>query len=317
MRLALRVAELGSVAAAARELDLLPATATAAVRRLESQLGAALFARSTRALKITPEGDAYLARAREALDLLDQGAAELHAPLTQVRGVIRLAVSVDLGTQVVRPLMDEFLRLHPQLQLEMLVSDRLSDIGREPVDAALRYGEPRGTDQIVRPLADNTAVLVASPAYVQRAGMPRSVAELAEHEAIGLRVASRPGQPWSLQDRGREVQVRPRVRRTADNGLMARLWALDGHGIALKSRLDVAADLLSGRLVRVLPRVQTAPYPLMMVLVRGTHLSARMRALADYLRPPMQALAESASDERLAALPPTSAARASPRRRAP
>src|SRR3954467_15189067 len=84
LRLALRVADLGSVAAAAREADWLPATATAAIRRLEAQLGAMLFARSTRALKITPEGEQFLARAREAMALLDQGAAELHAPMTQV-----------------------------------------------------------------------------------------------------------------------------------------------------------------------------------------------------------------------------------------
>jgi DNA-binding transcriptional LysR family regulator len=303
LRLALRVAELGSVAAAAREADLLPATATAAVRRLEGLLGAPLFTRSTRALKVTPEGELFLARARDAVALLDQGAAELHAPMTQVRGTIRLSVSNDLGTQVVRPLLDEFLRQHPQVQLELQVADRVSDIGREPVDAALRYGLPQGAEQIVRPLAEhNTAVLVASPAYLERAGVPRRLEQLQDHEAIGLRIGGRPGHVWHLLHRGRAVDVRPRVRRTADNGLMARLWALDGHGIALKSRLDVAADLVSGRLVRVLPDVESAAYPLVLVLARGSHLSARMRALADFLRPAVQALAASVSDEALGPL---------------
>lgn len=302
LRLALRVAELGSVAAAAREVDWLPATATAAIRRLEAQLGATLFTRSTRALKPTPEGQLFLDRTRHALALLDQGTAELHAPLSQVRGTLRLAVSVDLGLTVLRPLLDEFLAAHPALQLDMQVSDRLSDIGREPADAALRYGPPASGEQIVRPMADNTAVLVASPAYLARAGTPHSVGELAAHTGIALRLASRPGQLWSLRVNDDAVQVQPRWQRAADNGLLARLWALDGHGIALKSRLDVADDLLAGRLVRVLPGVEGPDYPLHLVFARGTHLSARMRALADFLRPRLQARADAVTDEALARL---------------
>lgn len=302
LRLALRVAELGSVAAAAREADLLPATATAAVRRLEAQLGAALFTRSTRALKATPEGGLFLERARHALALLDQGTAELHAPLTQVRGTLRLSVSTDLGLHVLRPMLDEFLLLHPQLQLDLRVSDRVSDIGREPADAGLRYGVPPSDEQIVRPMADNTAILVAAPAYLARTGTPRSVAELAQHQGIMLRLTGRPGHVWSLVQRGRALEAQPHARRSADNGLAARLWALDGHGIVLKSRLDVAADLLAGRLVHLLPGVESPPYPLNLAFARGAHLSARMRTLADFLRPRFQALADSVSDQALAAL---------------
>jgi len=284
LRLALRVADLGSVAAAARELDMLPATATAAIRRMESHLKVKLFARSSRALRATPEGEQFLARVREALLLLDHGVSELHAPMSQVRGVLRLGVSTDLGTQVIRPLLDEFLQLHPLIQLDILVSDRVADLGREPVDAAIRYGEPAQADQIVRHMADNTAILVASPAYLQRAGMPLSVADLAAHDGIALRLSGRPGHVWKLLDHGSPVEVRPRVRRVADNGLMTRLWALDGHGIALKSRLDVAADRAAGRLVQVLPKVESAPYPLVLALAQGTHLSARMRVLGDFLK---------------------------------
>jgi DNA-binding transcriptional LysR family regulator len=294
LRLALRVADLGGVAAAARERDQLPATATAAVRRLEGQLGVKLFARSSRALRPTPEGEVFLARCREALGLLDQALGELHAPLTQVRGLLRLGVSVDLGSQVVRPLLDEFLALHPQVQLELSVSDRVSDLGREPIDAAIRYGEPTQAGQIVRRLADNHAILVASPEYLQRAGVPRSVDELARHEGIGLRIASRPGGLWRMVWRGQPVPVRLRFRRSADNGLVARQWALDGHGIALKSRLDVADDLRAGRLKQVLPDLQSLPYPLLLVLARGTHLSARMRALGDFLQDRLAVLAEAA-----------------------
>lgn len=290
LRLALRVAELGSVAAAAREGALLPATATAAIRRLEAGLGVRLFARSSRALRLTAEGEAYLQRVREALALLDLGAGELQSPLQQVRGTLRLAVSTDLGTQLVRPLLDEFMRLHPQLSLELSIGDRLADIGREPVDAAIRYGEPRAPGQIVRPLVPgNRRVLVASPAYLARAGIPSTPEDLRRHEGIGLRLAGPRHRQWTLFDGDTEVSVEPRVRRTVDNGLMTRLWALDGLGIAFKSELDVAADLAGGRLRRVLPQL-AAPYPLVLALARGTHLTARMRALGDFLAPRLATL---------------------------
>lgn len=228
--------------------------------------------------------DLALGRVREALLLLDHGVGELHAPLTQVRGVLRLGVPTDLGTQVIRPLLDEFLQQHPLIQLEVLVSDRVADLSREPVDAAIRYGEPAQADEIVRHLADNSAILVASPDYLQRAGTPLSVADLAAHEGLALRVSGQPGHVWKLLDHGSPVEVRPRIRRVADNGLMTRLWAIDGQGIALKSRLDVAADRAAGRLVQVLPKVESPPYPLVLALARGTHLSARMRVLGDFLK---------------------------------
>ncbi|HSI56047.1 MAG TPA: LysR substrate-binding domain-containing protein [Ideonella sp.] len=284
LRLALRVAELGSVAAAAREGDQLPATATAAIRRLEEQLGVVLFARSSRALRPTPEGALFMQRAREALALLDDGVSELRAPMTQVRGLLRLGVSVDLGTQVVLPLLDEFLQLHPRLQLELQASDRVADLGREPIDAAVRYGVPAQAGQIVRHLADNVRILVASPAYLQRQGMPDSIAALAQHEGIALRLSGRPGAVWKMLWQGKPVDVAPRIRRTTDNGLVARQWALAGHGIAMKSQLDVQADLAAGRLLRVLPTLQSAPYPLVLALANGTHLSARVRALGQFLQ---------------------------------
>ncbi|MCR5865975.1 LysR family transcriptional regulator [Aquincola sp. J276] len=284
LQLALRAAELGSVAAAARERDWLPATATAAIRRLEAQLGAALFTRNSRALRPTPEGAAFLQRAQEALALLGDGVAQLREPLAQVRGLLRLGMPSDLGARVLRPLLDDFLALHPALQLDLQVGDRVSDLSREPVDAALRYGEPQQPGLIVRRLADNHRVLVASPDYLARAGTPHMAEDIAQHDGISLRLANRPGHVWAMLDGGRPVSLRPRVRRTADSGLVTREWALAGQGIAMKSLLDVADDLAAGRLVQVLPQLRSAPYPLVLALASGSHLSARVRALGDFLQ---------------------------------
>ncbi len=284
LRLALRAVELGSVAAVARELDMLPATATAAIRRLEQQLGSALFTRNNRALRTTPEGEAFLLRARDALAMLDDGMGALRAPISEVSGLLRLSVPVDLGVQSLLPLLDEFLALYPQVQLELFMSDRLSDLGREPVDAAIRYGRPEQPGLIVRKLKDNERILVAAPAYLARKGVPVSIEDLALHDAIGLRIAGRPADLWELHEAGRVVQVRPRLRRSTDNGMAAHLWAVAGQGIAVKSRLDVLADLVSGRLCHVLPAVNAGAYPLVLALARGAHLSARVRALGDFLQ---------------------------------
>lgn len=276
---------------------MLPATATAAIRRLEQQLGASLFARNNRALRATPEGETFLQRAREALALLDEGSDLLRAPITQVSGLLRLGVPVDLGTQKLQVLLDEFLALHPRLQLELLVSDRVSDLGREPVDAAIRYGRPSQPGLIVRQLAESMPILVASPAYLARAGMPQSVAELAQHECIGLRIGGRPPNVWKLFDQGVAVEVRPRLRRSTDNGMAAHIWALAGQGIAIKSYLDVADDLAAGRLLRVLPGVNAGAYPLVLALARGAHLSARVRVLGDFLQERLRALAVPSHDD--------------------
>lgn len=294
IQLALRVDELGSVAAAARELDMLPATATAAIRRLETQLGAALFTRSSRALRATPEGAGFLQRAREALLLLDDGVSALREPLVQVRGLLRLGVPSDLGVTVLRPLLDEFLDLHPGLQLSLHASDRVSDLAREPVDAALRYGEPQQPGAIVRRLAENRRILVASPAYLARAGTPAGADDIARHEGIGLRLAGRPANVWKMLEGDRPIELRPRIRRTADSGLVTRLWAVAGHGIAQKAKLDVAHDLAEGRLLRVLPGLQSEPYPLVLALARGMHLTARVRALGDFLQGRFEARARGA-----------------------
>lgn len=284
LRLALRAVELGSVAAVARERDMLPATATAAIRRLEQQLGSALFTRNNRALRTTPEGETFLHRAREALALLDDGIGALQAPISEVSGLLRLSVPVDLGVQSLLPLLDEFLVLHPRLQLELCVSDRLSDLGREPVDAAIRYGRPEQSGLIVRLLKENRRILVAAPAYLARRGVPQSVADLAGHDAIGLRIANRPADLWVLHENGNPVQVRPHLRRSTDNGMASHLWAVAGQGITIKAHLDVLADLQNGRLCHVLPQVHAGDYPLVLALARGGHLNARVRALGDFLQ---------------------------------
>src|SRR2546429_7862073 len=149
LSLVVRVAELGSISAAARERDTLPATASAAIKRLEKEAGGPVFTRSTRSLKLTPEGAMLVECLREALQLINEGLAGTHLCGKPLQGHIRLSAPFDFGSQVVRPMMDAFMTRHPEISVSLHLSDRISDLGREPVDVAIRYGKPADSD-IVR-----------------------------------------------------------------------------------------------------------------------------------------------------------------------
>lgn len=283
LRLFVRADERGSISAAARELGWLPATASAALQRAERELGGKLFVRTTRSLKPTPGGAQYLERARQALALLDDGRDRIQSEGRAVAGLIRLTVPVDIGEQVVLPALDEFLDLHLAVQLSLQLTDQTRDLGRDDVDAAIRYGAVAGASLLTRRLADTRRVLVAAPRYLERRGAPADVAELAGHECLMLRSGQRRSDRWQLLVDGKPTEVAIAGRRTCDSGAISRRWALDGHGIALKSWFDVCEDVARGALVHVLPAVTTASYPLTLVTAPATRASRRMRALGDWL----------------------------------
>ncbi|ERI51013.1 hypothetical protein N878_24165, partial [Pseudomonas sp. EGD-AK9] len=165
LQLFVRTAETGSLSAAARLLEVSPAVASAALKRLEQQLQVRLLARSTRSLRLTPEGELFLGHARLALHSLEDGRRQLAGSKAEIGGVLQLSVPSDFGRNTLLPWLDAFQREHPQLHLRLLLGDRVADLFREPVDIALRYGAPEDSSLVALPLAaDNRRVLCAAPA---------------------------------------------------------------------------------------------------------------------------------------------------------
>ncbi|MGP6219051.1 LysR family transcriptional regulator, partial [Pseudomonas paraeruginosa] len=157
----------GSLSAAARQLDISPAVASAALKRLESELEVRLFARSTRSLRLTPEGDAFLLHARASLRSLEEGRRLLQGGKDQIAGVLQLSAPSDFGRNLLLPWLDEFQARYPRLSLRLLLGDRVADLYRQPVDVAIRYGAPADSSLVALPLAaDNRRVLCAAPAYL-------------------------------------------------------------------------------------------------------------------------------------------------------
>ncbi len=173
LALFVRTAALGSFSSAAREADLLPGQASAAVARLERALDLRLFARSTRSLRLTAEGEQYLPYARQVLELLRDGREQVRGADSALHGVLQVTAPSDLGRNVLLPWLTEFRAAHPKLTLRLHLSDQVADLYRALVDVAFRLGRIDDADHVALPVAaDNRRVLVAAPAYLQRQGAP-------------------------------------------------------------------------------------------------------------------------------------------------
>ena len=297
LQLFIAVAEAGSFSAAARRLDLGPVQASATIARLERELGVRLFERSTRRLRLTEAGEQWLPHARQMLAAWEDGqvalreAAGVDAPLS---GRLRVSLPSDLGRQQLWRWIEDFIAAEngPGLQLELRLSDRLADLVQEPVDYAVRYGEPPDSSLVALQLAPgNRRVLCASPDYIARHGQPSTPAELSDQCCLRYVLGDSVHARWRFTSpTGEAVAVEVGGSRVADDGNLVRQWALAGLGIAYKSALDVADDLAEGRLVALLPGWLGEAAPLHWMAVGRHRMTPPLRRLAAELRRRCEAL---------------------------
>jgi DNA-binding transcriptional LysR family regulator len=283
LRVLIQTARGGSLSAAARALGITPAAASATLKRLETQLGTRLFERSTRAMRLTSPGQILLDYALRAFELLAEGESQVDADRAALVGTLRVAAPSDLTRGTLLPLFDEFLRLHPGVQLQLTVGDRLLDVLRDEVDVAIRYGALADSRLVARTLAVARPVLSASPDYLRRRGTPATPQDLVHHNCITFDRGGRRHRVWRFGQGGHWTDVRVDGDRSADDASLAREWALAGAGLVLKSEIDQRRDLESGALVPLLTRWETEPYPLHAVLPSGRFVANRVRALVDFL----------------------------------
>lgn len=287
LRLLIECAHGGSLTAASKVLQITPAAASAMLKKLEARLGARLIERSTRALRLTPAGERLLDYGQRALDLLDEGVAQVSDSAERLSGRIRLSASNDLTRRVLLPLLDEFLDRHAGVELQLSVSDGLLDVVKEQVDVALRYGELADSGLIARRLTHLRRMAVASPAFIARHGRPATPAELVHFDCVTFKVRNRRESQWRFwpvdAPAGPPLVVRVNGRRSVDDGEITHRWALEGRGIAYKSELDIRASLASGALVRLFPDHLGDPFPLHALMPSQRFMPQRVRALVDFL----------------------------------
>ncbi|MDB6453682.1 LysR family transcriptional regulator [Falsirhodobacter sp. 20TX0035] len=281
MEIFTRVAALGSFSAAARQLGQTPSAVSRAITRLEERLRVRLLVRSTRSLTPTPEGEAYLAEARQMLDRLAEMEDRIGQRGQTPRGPLRVSSTVGFGTLVVLPLVPAFLRTCPDVQLDLTLSDAVVDLWQERTDLALRSGRLKSSSLTARRIATMRRVVVAAPEYLARRGVPQRPADLEGHDALLYNF-----QPpeWMFHAGGNALRQPVRGPFAASDGTILRQACLAGLGLMRTGDTVVAADLLDGRLVEVLADyAPPEPETLHAVYAGHPHLALRIRAFVDFL----------------------------------
>lgn len=292
LALVLAIRDQGSLAGAADTLDVVPSVITKRLGALEARLGQRLFDRTTRRLSVTAEGEAVCLHAKTLLEGFAALESELGERQNELVGTIRLAATFGFGRRWLGPALATFQTRHPALQIELLLTEQLPDLGAEGYDGAIwlwAVQQPRAADWVTRRIARNQRVLAASPDYLARRGMPATVEALASHDCLVARengeVNQRQFTLWSLRHArdGSTARVRVQGRLASNSGEMVRDWCLAGHGVMLRSLWDIAPQLASGELVRVLPQYSMADADIHWVAPWRPKTPRRVRLLVDHL----------------------------------
>jgi DNA-binding transcriptional LysR family regulator len=291
LQLVLAVADQGSLTAAARALDMEPPAVTKRLAALESRLGLRLFHRTTRRLGLTDEGEVFCARARELQAGLADLEAELQERVGEPRGLIRLASTLGFGRRWVAPAIADFQARHPAVEVQLQLMEQWPDLGTGSFDAAVWLWQPPEGGVVMRKLAANRRVVVASPDYLREHGLPKHPADLAHHHCLVVREHDSRYATWRLTalDRRRrpaDVAVRVSGPLSSNSGEVVRDWALAGRGLMLRSLWDVHEALADGRLVQVLPDYAMLDADVHWVVrprAAGAPLPWRLRLLQDHL----------------------------------
>ncbi len=285
LQVILKVARLGSITAAAANLDMHIATASAAVKRVEKTLGAELFIRSTRQLRVSAAGERFLPQCEQALQLLEQARSNIIQGNEAITGEVRLAVSSDLGRNRVLPWLDEFIEQHPGVTLRIHIGDSNIDFYRDEVDMALRYGAPKDSGMSGFKICDVPGLLCASESYLQQFGEPQCPADLTGHNGLFYQLGDVLHDVWAFTDgAGHTQKIRLTGNRASNDGDLVRRWCVQGKGVAVKSCLDVSEDLLTGRLKSLLPGYQPRRSELWLVCPSRRAITPVMRVLRDHIR---------------------------------
>jgi DNA-binding transcriptional LysR family regulator len=282
----LKVVDCEGFSSAARALDLAPANVSKQIARLEVALGARLFERSTRRLRITDEGRAVAERVRPALALLDEAADVARQGAQTLTGMLRVTAPVAVGVRYLAPVIAAFRERHPQVGFDLQLSDHVVDLYDSNIDLAVRAGHLADSRLVSRKLADSRRILVAAPAYLKRMGAPSHPRELPQHQCLLFAYPGLRQNRWTLNQSGRNgrtevVDIVGDLR--SDNGDAVRAWSVAGMGITLRETWDIHAELGDGRLVRVLPEWEATPSTISIVRVRRDPLPRRVGAFVDFL----------------------------------
>lgn len=244
-----RVARTGNMSMAGREMGLSPAVVSKRISLLEERLGARLFQRTTRQLTLTETGEGYFRRVVDILSLCEEAEDYVSRRNTKPRGMLRISAPTHLNRTHIAPHLPAFLERYPDIEIDMQLTDTFVDIIREGFDLALRIGELEDSSLVARKLANEHRVICAAPAYLDRAGIPKSLADLASHNCL----LAGSHDLWRLDGPEGPHEIRVKGNLKSNSGDFVRTALLQGLGLALRANWDIGAEIARGDLVVVLP----------------------------------------------------------------
>jgi DNA-binding transcriptional LysR family regulator len=277
------VARLGSLAAAARALDITPPAATKRLATLESRLGVRLLNRTTRSQSLTSEGETYLLRATRILADVKEMEEAVSQVRTNPRGLLRVNATLGFGRTAIAPLVSEFAVRYPEVEVQVEVTDKPIDLVESGFDLAIRFGALPDKRLNARRIMSNRRFLCASPGYLERHGTPSKLADLAHHRCIIHRQNDDAYGIWRFIHREHSEVVKVHGMLSSNDGDIALGWALDGHGILIRSEWDLARYLDSGRLRVVLPDFKLPTADLYVYYPDRHNMPIRARVFIDFL----------------------------------
>lgn len=280
----IKVAEFRNITAAATHLNMRTATASAAVKRVEQALGAELFVRTTRSLRLSSAGERFLPTCEQAMSMLTTAKQNLKGDTGVIEGELRLGLSSDLGRNVIAPWLDDFMEEHEKISVKLNLNDSNIDFYRDPIDLALRYGSPDDASVYGFKICDVPRLLVASPSYINIYGAPEEFDDLQAHSGLFYQLHDKVYNEWEFVHDDKPIKIKMQGIRTANDGEMVRRWAVAGKGVAVKSSLDICDDIVNGRLVTLLPDYQPKPTQLWLICPSRQSITPAVRLLRDMLK---------------------------------
>jgi DNA-binding transcriptional LysR family regulator len=280
------VARHGSLAAAARALDLTPPAATKRLAQLEARLGVRLVNRTTRRISLTGEGETYLTHATRILASIQEMEDAVAGGRAAPKGLLRVNATLGFGRTSIAPIVSAFAKRYPQVEVQMEVTDRPVDLVENGYDLAIRFGSLPDKRLNARRVMSNRRFLCASPRYLKEHGTPETLADLARHRCIVHRQNDEAHGVWRFysgegEEHSEVVKVHGAL--SSNDGDIVLGWALDGHGILVRSEWDLAKYVDSGRLKIVLPEYRLPSADLFVVYLNRRNQAARVRAFIDFL----------------------------------
>jgi DNA-binding transcriptional LysR family regulator len=283
------LASSGSLGAAGRELGITTAAVSKRLAQIEERLGLSLVNRTTRRMSLTPEGEVYLEHARKILGEIDAMESILWGSTETPKGLLRVNATLGFGRTQIAPLISEFVKKYPQVDIQLQLSVSPPPITDDLYDVCFRFGHPPDSRTIAKLIAPNRRILVASPNYLKQFGEPKTPNDLIKHNCIGIRQGDEAYGLWrfmnnktrSKNESTEDIKIRGNL--TTNDGEIAVNWALDNQGILLRAEWDVARYIKSGRLIHILTSYHTPDADIYAVFAQRNKTSARVNALVDFV----------------------------------